>query len=560
MRKQWKDGLRKWMAMGLAACLLAGCGSGGQNQAGGGNTDADQATADVAESAVESAAGETTEADSAKDAITFRIAVQKHALSKLDDFNEKLAFQMAEEATGVHIEWIEVSDGSEEKVNALLTADLPDAFLGLLENENLVVSNMDSLLNLNQDGMLEKYAPHVVADYKTMENGLDLITWPDGSIRSLITTNEVNYENDADGIMVINKAWLDQLGMDIPTTTDEFYEVLCAFRDNDMNGNGDATDEIPLEMSQSNWAAHIMNMANPWGIAGYNSNDESAYLMVKDGKVTPTMDTEEYRAFLEYMNKLAKEGLFDMECFTQTNDQYYTKLKSGIVGCYYAWTPYSNMGEEAAANYVTVPVFRASDDITPYKTGERDRLFGHRTGFEITTACENPERLLEWWDYLSSSTEIKYTMKFGPKGEYWDVDETGNVFQKTPEGLSDDFTIENYKYTNGVVDLCTFIRKDEAITVGKDEAFTTWYRINMVDDVWDQLQTEYLPKRFVDAQKADERVFMESELFEYMANFTATSIMNGVDDAKWNTHLEQLQTLQYYDWIQWYQDFIDGKF
>lgn len=35
MRKQMKDGLRKWMAMGLAACLLAGCGSGGQNQAGG---------------------------------------------------------------------------------------------------------------------------------------------------------------------------------------------------------------------------------------------------------------------------------------------------------------------------------------------------------------------------------------------------------------------------------------------------------------------------------------------------------------------------------------------
>ena len=35
--------------------------------------------------------------------------------------------------------------------------------------------------------------------------------------------------------MMINKNWLDQLGLSIPETTDELYEVLCAFRDNDMN-------------------------------------------------------------------------------------------------------------------------------------------------------------------------------------------------------------------------------------------------------------------------------------------------------------------------------------
>ena len=59
----------------------------------------------------------------------FKIAVLKHTHNMGDDFNEQLGFQTAEEATGIHIEWISVSDGSAEKVNAMLTADLPDAFL-----------------------------------------------------------------------------------------------------------------------------------------------------------------------------------------------------------------------------------------------------------------------------------------------------------------------------------------------------------------------------------------------------------------------------------------------
>ena len=43
-----------------------------------------------------------------------------------------------------------------------------------------------------------------------------------------------------------------------------------------------------------------MNVANPWGIAGTDSSDESAYKMVTDGKVVGTVDTEEFRSFLEY--------------------------------------------------------------------------------------------------------------------------------------------------------------------------------------------------------------------------------------------------------------------
>ena len=102
------------------------------------------------------------------------------------------------------------------------------------------------------------------------------------------------------------------------------------------------------------------------------------------------------------------------------------------------------------------------------KTGSQDKFAANRTGFAITSACKDVPRLLEWWDYLSSSTDMKYTSRFGPKGEAWDMDENGTVFEKLPESLTDDFTIENYKYTYGMVDYGPLIRKDENAEVLED--------------------------------------------------------------------------------------------
>ena len=531
----------------MVLSMLAGCGT----------TDSTTETTTGGTTTGETAVSTTVAAEADTTPITFKIAVTKHALSKCDDFNDMLGFQMAEEATGVHIEWITVEDGAGEKVNTMLTADMPDAFLGLL-NENQIATSMDSFLDIS--GMLEQYAPHVYADYNKMQlNGLEQIQWPDGSIRSLLTGPEVAYANDTEAIQYINKDWLDQLNLEVPTTVDELYDVLCAFRDNDMNGNGDKTDEIPIELAESNWAGHVLNMSNSWGIAAWRSNDLDYYYKLQDGKVLPTANTQEYRSYLEYMHKLIADGLLDKECFAQTNDQYYAKLKSGRVGFFSGWVPQSLLSEDEAAKWVPVKVLQAEDSITPVKTGRRNKPVANRTGFVITTNCENPERLLQWWDYLSSSTEIKYIMRFGEKGGCWDFDSDGNVIGLKPEDLTADFTLDSYKVTYGMNDQCPLILKEENIKAKKEDSYAAWIREQYVGEVWDQLATEYVPFRFVDPAKV-ERTFMETELSEYIANFRANGIINGVDDAAWDAYVKQLDALQYPAWIQWYQDYVDGKF
>jgi len=73
----------------------------------------------------------------------------------------------------------------------------------------------------------------------------------------------------------------------------------------------------------------------------------------------------------------------------------------------------------------------------------------------------------------------------------------------------------------------------------------------------DLFNQEGFPIAYNDAAKEEERAFMEVELFEYVSAFIADAIVNGVTDASWAKHLEELKTVQYYDWLQWYQDFVD---
>lgn len=67
------------------------------------------------------------------------------------------------------------------------------------------------------------------------------MTAPDGHIYTIpyvCTDTTVGYSP------YINTKWLENVGMSTPTTTDEFEAVLKAFKEQDANGNGDASDEI----------------------------------------------------------------------------------------------------------------------------------------------------------------------------------------------------------------------------------------------------------------------------------------------------------------------------
>ena len=121
----------------------------------------------------------------------------------------------------------------------------------------------------------------------------------------------------------INQQWLDQLGLSMPTTWDELYEVLVAFKEKDANGNGDPNDEIPMD-----WPGGIGGYFNPavlLGDMGITLTDGGGQgYFVEDGQVKNFLTDERYKTMVVFLNKLYKAGLINPEVFTHD----YTKFQS----------------------------------------------------------------------------------------------------------------------------------------------------------------------------------------------------------------------------------------
>lgn len=558
MRKRF---LSMIMGLTLVISSLSACGSTDTQKdtsaaSSSRETKSEASTAQQSETA--EAAGEIAVDAFAGTELTIAIAKNDADLSDMD-FSEKPAAKMAEEATGIKINWTVVDSATKsEKVSTMLASDMPDMMIGLIESDT-IAKNMDLFYDLSEEGLLETYAPDVCADYQTIDGAFEALTWADGSIRSLMSNTAINYNAQARGIMYINRTWLDQLGLDMPATAEELYDVMCALLDNDMNGNGDTTDEIPYAFCQNHYASQITDFAGFFGIAGEGEGILKTAKMVKDGNVVSTFDTDEMRTYLEYMHRMAEDGLMDVEGFSQTYEQYCAKLADGLVGIFSGWTPSTYMDSELAKNYTLLTPFSAIDGVEFVQVGRYEPLAANRTTIVISADTENVEAAVHWWNYLSSSTELKYTCSYGNQGETWDINENGEIYTiKVTEGLPSGWTSTNYNYAYALLGGGNgpLVRNDELAIVNTSEGSRPYY----VGQVADYLSREYTPVKMTDPDKLSELSFLETELDAYLQEFVATSVMDGITDASWEAHLGQLETVQYYDWIDWYQSFCDGEF
>ena len=175
----------------------------------------------------------------------FTILGGQSALSPGYTDNEVL--NKLQEETGISITWNTMSDSLSEQVNIHIAGgDLPDAFMGV------GFSNYE-LATYGEDGTFIDLTPYITEDVmpnltKVLEEHPEVraaITMDNGAIYGLpsgeqMGTAGIGKEKDYSIFTVpqfsmINKAWLDELGLEIPTTLDELHDVLKAFADNDMS-------------------------------------------------------------------------------------------------------------------------------------------------------------------------------------------------------------------------------------------------------------------------------------------------------------------------------------
>ena len=175
---------------------------------------------------------------------TLRVVVVTHPLTK--DVTEMGYLQAFADAAGVEVEWEQYRATFLEKKTAVqASGDVPDIFIGGWW-DTITDADFVTFKSLYQplEDLIPRYAPNIQRMFEE-KPGLEYLSIAaDGHIYALPKYQRFWPKNQIR--MMINKVWLDKLGLAIPETWDELYEVLVAFKTQDPNGNGVA-DEIPMD-------------------------------------------------------------------------------------------------------------------------------------------------------------------------------------------------------------------------------------------------------------------------------------------------------------------------
>lgn len=282
------------------------------------------------------------------------------------DNSEKTLVKKMNEAMGVTIEWNCVAgDTLTEKKNLLLNtgSDLPDALMAAsLTDYELITYGASGLLIPLEDYINKETMPNLMSVVEQRPNLLATATMPDGHIYSLPNISEMGFTySDGNDYYIgaipqftaINKDWLAAVGMDMPKTIDELHDVLVAFKEQDCNGNGDPNDEIPLSFMFGHWCAGMTTLFSAFGFTDYNDQHRA----IKDGKVYYQAATENYKTAVKYFHEWYKEGLIDIEAFSQDDSQYIAKGSGehARLGVFTWWEIPEVVGKERAASYEYLP-------------------------------------------------------------------------------------------------------------------------------------------------------------------------------------------------------------
>ena len=514
--------------------VLAGCGSNGSDSG---------STSDKSSAADTSASSAAVDEDGKVNGIMYAEGLPivddgDYSFSIFVDgsieTDEPMMWPILKEQTGVDVDLqIYAYEIATEKYSlALGSGDYADCIGGwCLSAKDVLNYGVDMGIFVPLEDYFEQYCPRIT-EILNLEGVRETMTAPDGHIYSIpyvIEAPEVDFNP------YINTRWLENLGLEMPTTTEEFREVLRAFKEQDANGNGDPNDEIPLSGSPEN--LHLGYMTGYFGM----SISKDGFTMDGD-QLTFGAASEAYKEGIKYLNSLYAEGLIDPELFTQDSATWKGKGAQDLYG---------------------VCIMYSSADIMPYAAGETPdweglpvlksdycdspvwlrNTYGNsvlKNQVVVTDNAEHPEIICRWWDnffeldnsVMSQNGDFEKVLTKNDDGTYTKA----NVDEMSEE--------DQTKYNWGNLwpqSLPKYIPAGFKIT----EEVEAYQETPVRDALYEPYLTEHcIPDTWPDLENSEEISELQTAITDYIEQCQAKWIAGQSDiDADWETYKKQLNSL-----------------
>ena len=483
-----------------------------------------------------------------KEAVTLKMVSPKAALAP--DYSKMEIFKRLEKQTNVKIDWENIPDTDfAEKKNLLLASgDLPDAFYGAgFTDYELINYGKDGTI-IPLENLIDQYAPNLKALLDRRPDIKLAITAPDGHIYGLPSWEENNLDINP-FFHVINKNWLDKLGLKVPQTLDEYTQALIAFKTKDPNGNGKA-DEIPISFMHMQWCSDIAGIFGAFGLP-----DNLEHRIVREGKVIFTASQPQYKEALKYIHdNWYKQGLIDPESFTQDAAQYLAKGKTPdeTLGSYVWWEVEEVVGAERSKDYALLP---------PLKGPNGDQMIGRNNGggpgrgsFVITKENRYPAMTMRWIDQ-QYDPYMAAQIHWGPLDVVFKKDEKGKLVNlPLPKGVSAGEFRQKVAPGTGNPGVITFDDFGKVVDMEpraqkRAEYLEKYYTPYM--------KKENYPSIFFEPDELDKINRIEPELIKYVNTQRGKFIVDGEVDEKWDSYVKTLEKMGLNELMEIYQKGLD---
>ena len=397
-----KNSVKKAACLGLSAMLgisaLAGCGNQSET---------------VSKGSTITYSGDDIYPVQCDDTLTVWEPMNTLLTTRVSNFGETEVAKEIQKQSGIKVEYVHPASGMEtEQFNLMLASnELPDIVKGdWYTYGGQKAINEKYIMKLND--AIDKWAPNFK---KLLEGNKEL--------DKMVKTDEGNYytmpfiRNESSQCVysgpVIRKDWLNDLGLSVPETIDDWEHMLQEFKDK-------KGASAPL-------AFLFPNLKDGFLIGAYGITDD--YYLDDSGKVKYGPAESRYKDFLARMNSWYQKGLLDNNFSSielkilngymlNGNTGATFGLAGGGVGAWLDAAKAQKGYDLAGAPY---PVLNRGD--RP-QFGQREWEYVSVAGYSISEKCKNPELAVRFLDF-GYSEKGKMLYNYGIEGKSYEFDSNG---------------------------------------------------------------------------------------------------------------------------------------
>ncbi|MBQ5386395.1 MAG: ABC transporter substrate-binding protein [Lachnospiraceae bacterium] len=483
--------------------------------------------------------------------------------------NNRTIFKRLEDDTNVHVEWTAIpSDqwGDKISLNMANVNTLTDFVFNAGFGDSDLIRYADQGVIIPVEDYIDEYMPNLKAVFDKYPEYRTMCTDENGHIWALPWIEQLGSEKTAiqtvgNNMTFINQKWLDFLGLETPTTVDEFEAVLKAFQEHApelQKEFGIDGDIIPMSCIVNDQDPNLL--INGFG-DGIGDVDMGQHIAVTDDKkVICTATTDGFRKGVEWLHQLYAEGLIDPECFTQDWSTYVAKGKSHRYGVCFTWDV-ANI--DNINDYVPLKALKADTvNVTP-QNGSFTSGFD-RGRCVVTSVCKNPALICAWLDQMYDPFQSPQN-NWGTYGEddefdIFELSENANgdpMLKHAPLGDASPVEVREAECVSGPLAIL-----DEYYDVYVTCPDDAQYRLDWIKDYYtEDMHNKYVyPRVFMSAEDTEKLSTIQTDLVSYLNSSKAEFIRDGITDESWNAYLDQVNSYGIDEYLAIYQQYLDAYY